>query len=145
MGSDEPGVALAAATEELNEALRDAEDALASLSVGSAAEVALPSGSVLSFRKRGSQWGLWVRHGDDPQGQEVVSVLRASRGVRVEAARALPALHGAILLAADSHAREVASAAEAARAFVSSLRRSSGPAGSWSHDDVPGHGGEDGA
>ena len=108
---------LAKATDELNEVLRDAEDRLAALNLGVAAEIALSDCVHLRFGKHGAGWALLCIRGD--QTDPIVS---ASRRVRVEAAQALPRLRAALLETATTQEAAVRFAVLEARKFLASLR-----------------------
>ena len=101
----------------LNEALRDAEDALAELGLGVAASVSLGEHE-LHYFKRGARWGLFVRlsHGDE------VPILSAAKAIRVAAADRLDDLEGALRKASDDQEFRIIDAIKKARDFAERLR-----------------------
>jgi hypothetical protein len=108
------------ATELLNGALLEAEDALCDLELGVSASVSLDEERVLHFRKRGNEWALVVtRPGDDASGTEL---LKTSRKTRLDAAHKLPALHAALLDSYDVEHHRVEDAIQAVQAFTASLQ-----------------------
>ena len=113
---DEP---LHQATDLLNRALMDAEDALSELGLGVTASVALDEGQTLYFRKKGSEWALVVTRPDDPNG---TALLQASRKTRLDAAGKLPALRDALVDSYGIELHRVQDAIKAVEAFTASLQ-----------------------
>ena len=105
-------------TERLNEALRDAEDALVAHHPGVCADVTMTSGCVLRFAKDGAQWGLFVV---DPSGA-VWPLLKAARKQRVAAVDSLNDMMSALGEARMAHTLLVRAAADKAARFAEILR-----------------------
>lgn len=108
------------ATDRLNEALREAEDALAELGLGVTASVSLEGDRSLHFKKHGNEWGLMVaKRGDEAN---PTLLLSASRRTRLEAAGRLPDLHEALHDAYDDELRRIDRAVDSLRTFTLSVR-----------------------
>lgn len=104
---------LATATEALNEALANAEAAIAGLNLGVTAEVPLPGGGALVWRKDGDRWALLF------ETDSTFEPLRhASRAVRLKAVGQLPKLVDAMRAQVVLQLDEVLKAINAAEAFT---------------------------
>lgn len=108
------------ATERLNDALREAEDALAELGLGVAASVPLEGDRFLHFKKHGNDWVLVVVKRSDEACPALL--LSTSRRTRLEAAGRLPALHEALYEAYDDELRRIDKAVDTIRTFTLSVR-----------------------
>jgi hypothetical protein len=84
------------ATDELNERLVEAENTIRGLKLGVAARVTLPKSSEhhqLAFEKYQGRWGLFYIWSNEAQPRDqFVPLTRASRSVRLQAVKVLPAL-----------------------------------------------------
>lgn len=118
--SDQPArvALLGTHTDQLTEVLRDAEDALDSLSLGVTAHVPLGPEHVLLWQKQGSSWALVVGTGNGEQ----QPLLSASRRLRILAVDSLAALHTALLVEHARQDQEVIEATARARSFVAYIR-----------------------
>ncbi len=125
--------ALSVVTDELNEALQRAENALLGLGLGVRASVEIertdnPGGPtwfrLLTFGKLDRQWRLIYESGfDDPELEQWNEglLLNASREVRIEASRLLPKLYEELLRTAMKQVADVDEATRTVDAFVSTL------------------------
>jgi len=108
------------ATERLNSALLEAEDALCDLELGVTASISLDDGRVLHFQKKGNEWGFYVgRDGDESSETKLLS---ASRKTRIEVAQKLPALRAALLAAYQAQLECVEGSIGHVQAFTASLQ-----------------------
>ena len=108
------------ATAALNARLEEAEDALAELSLGVAAEVAIDEDLTLGFGRVRDQklWRLYVRRDDG----ERTLMRDCSRFVRTLAAARLDALLEELLKEVRFQTADIAQSAERAREFAESVR-----------------------
>jgi hypothetical protein len=104
-------------TEFLNERLRQAEKALASLNLGVTASVVAVDDVHLTWGKEQSHWGLFAARVNS-QSAPGQPLLNCSRYVRVHAARALPKLLEALADKVDQDADAVHGAIEAVDEFL---------------------------
>lgn len=102
----------------LTEALRDAEDALASMRLGVSAKAPLGPEHFLLWEKNGANWALRVQMLNG----EKVTLGMSSRKLRIMAADSLPALLGEILFAYENLDREVIVATQKVQAFSLRVR-----------------------
>jgi hypothetical protein len=112
-------VDLGTATDLLNEALGDAEDAIDALRLG--VTVSVPIGvadHALVWKKSGADWGLFVHNDVHNQASPV---LATSRKLRVAAAMKLPELHAAMLKAVEEQEEGTKFAVQVVRSFIASL------------------------
>lgn len=114
-----PPEPLQQATDLLNSALVEAEDALCDLDLGVTASVALDEERALHFRKKGNEWTLVVTRPDDVNGTELI---RTSRKTRLDAVSKLPALRDALLDGYGIEVHRVEDAVKAVQAFTASLK-----------------------
>lgn len=116
---------LGALTDQLNEALDDAADAIEALHLGVPARVPMGADHHLTWRKAGGDWRLLVELPDGSE-HEVDAV---SRSLRIMVAATLPMLYEALLDAHASTTKDVEAAIAAARSFAASLRPTHDPNG----------------
>jgi hypothetical protein len=105
-------------TERLNEALRDAEDAIVAHCPGVSAEVVMSSGMTLRFAKEGAVWGLFVID----SGGGVCPLVKAGRRHRVAAVACLNDMMSALGAARSAETVMVREAANNAAKFAAVLR-----------------------
>jgi hypothetical protein len=108
-------------TDRLNEALRDAEDAIVAHCPGVRAEIAMPNGMALRFCKEGANWGLFIISNDG----SVCPLLKAGRRHRVAAVGLLNDMMGALGEARSAETVMVREAADKAARFAEVLRLAS--------------------
>jgi len=104
-------------TDALNMALRQAEQVIEEMRYGVWAEVDLRPGAILTFKKKGREWGLYVAQQNDE-----VPVTSASRADRIAAAQQIPALIEAIRKAALRELESVKEARQKVAQFVKDVR-----------------------
>lgn len=109
---------LDANTDRLNEALRDVEDAIASLKLGVSAEVAMKGGH-LKFSKVEAEWVLSVVLNN---GEHTTPLLKASRALRLASVEAFPALLVALRQAHDSESAVVLQATNTLIGLANAIR-----------------------
>jgi hypothetical protein len=121
---------LGLATDDLNEALKQAEEMISRLHLGVTAEVALRMeggcAQLLIFGKRDQAWGLYFYDGPFPRtslsGLEEIPLRSASRAARIRAAHYLPELFEALLREAREQVSIIQETTEKVRAFVRGLK-----------------------
>jgi hypothetical protein len=113
----------------LNEALRDAEDALDSMQLGVSASVPLGA-SFLRFAKSGAVWQLLVV--DESNG--LTPLLKTSLATRVAAAERLGDLMNALAHEQEGMGHAIEQATLRARSFATHVRENFGAAPSSSKD-----------
>ena len=109
------------ATDRLNGALLEAENALRDLNLGVAAGVPLEGERSLHFRKRGKLFELVVVFDGEPPSEN--HVLSTSRQTRLQVVGKLAALRDALLRAFDAELCRVEAGIDEVTAFTASLRR----------------------
>lgn len=107
------------AIEQLNTALRAAEDALQRLAIGVTASVPMPTGETLSWTKDGAAWCLVVTSASG--GWSLL--FKSRKASRIAAASTLPALLDALIVAAVEQHAKVIGAREAASAFLVAIEQ----------------------
>ena len=120
MTSKLPDARLPEATDCLNGALLEAEDALRAMSLGVMASVPLDADRQLVFRKRGTEFRLCVIRGGDET--TVTELLTTARKTRIDAVRHLPALRDALLEAYEAELARVERAIADVHAFTNTVR-----------------------
>jgi hypothetical protein len=123
------------ATDRLNLALLEAEEALQELRLGVSASVLLELDQdtdwfqALEFCRSGKDFKLMVTSGtidDEPSSFNLTHITSASREIRLRAVQELPALHTALLKAFHIEVQRVEASVTQVSAFVRSLRKSEG-------------------
>jgi hypothetical protein len=123
------------ATDQLNVAFLDAEQALRDLRLGVTASVLLDSDEewdwyqTLEFCRSGKDFKLMVvsgRAGDDPGSFEATHITSASRETRLEAIKKLPELHAELLKSFHAEVERVQAGIGEVASFAQSLRKSGG-------------------
>lgn len=122
---------LGLATDDLNDALKQAEEMISSFRLGVKAEVVMgmEAGSriqLLIFGKRDQAWGFYYYDGAFPRtglsSLEEVPLRSASRAVRVRAVAYLPELFQALLREAKEQISIIQEQTEKLRVFVRGIR-----------------------
>lgn len=122
---------LAAAADELNRSIAEAEAAIAALQIGVRASVVLEGdpetlwSRLLVFGKDAKGWRLLVSEGRDPIPDSWTEqpLQNASREVRLQAIKMLPALVQAMVTTAEKEIQRLEGAATASRLFVEELAK----------------------
>jgi hypothetical protein len=122
---------LADATDELNEILKEAEQAFFALKLGVEASVTINSDEetawmeTLSFGKYEHAWKLMVNSGylEAPDWASSVHVTSASRATRLQAAKLIPALYDKLLLVAESQIASIRHETATLREFTRALSK----------------------
>lgn len=115
--------ALDSASDRLNEALTQAENAIKDLRLGVAATVFFKDGKhKLAFSKTDQQWQLTIEYPNS----EYASVRNAPRSLRLQVPQLLPALAVALVEAVKVEAHRVGCATVDLEQFIDSIRLSRG-------------------
>ena len=110
-------------TDDLNEAIKEFEDAILKQGLGVPATVPMLDGEKLTYGKLGNQWRLIF----ETESGESVPLLSASRGVRVQAVAYLPELLKALDAAYSRTLCEVINAAQSVRSLTRELKKDMKP------------------
>jgi hypothetical protein len=134
----EIGPKLGVATDELNESLTGAEEAIASLKLGVTASVTLEELeeeiapgleriTCLTFGKEGSAWRLLIERGvvGEPETWKTTPLVSASRETRLLATKHLRELLKKLIEVAEAHVEEVRVQAADVNDFIASIKRGS--------------------
>lgn len=123
------GADLATSSDELNQALTEAETILVNIKLGVRASVLVEEcDGVLSFlafgKEKNNTWRLlWeTSHAVSPNDRESTPLVNTRRATRVRAAELLPALRVALILEAEKQLQDVRAATEKVRLFLGRIR-----------------------